>query len=185
MPINASKDALVIAGSCPLCLQSAALQKSHLLPKALYKTVRGDGPNPHPLHITPGNWRQSSFQDWAHLLCIDCEQRLHRGGEDWTLRHLLRKDGTFKLRDKIVANSQCLTSESFTAFQVDIAAEVDFKQLAYFAVSIIWKAAAYPWRGDGNEISLGSRYFEEFRRYLMNEGNFPRECIFPYRHHAP
>ena len=178
MPIQQHRDSPSILLECPMRLQSGSIQKSHLLPKALYKTVRGDGPNPHPLHIAPGNWHQSSFQDWAHLLCFDCAQRLHRGGEEWTLRHLLKKDGTFRLRDKIVAKSQCLTSDSFTAYQVDIDAGVDFDQLAYFTDSVIWKGGAHPWRGYGNQITLGSRYFEEFRRYLVNEGAFPENASF-------
>jgi hypothetical protein len=111
---------------CPMCLQMAVPQRTHLLSKGLYKIVRGDDANPHPLHIAPGNWHKSSFQEWVHLLCFDCEQRLHSGGEDWTLKHILRKDGTFKLRDKIIANSKCLSSDSLTVYQVNADAGVDF-----------------------------------------------------------
>jgi len=161
---------------CALCLQSAVLQQSHLLPKALYRMVRGDGKNPHPLNITANGWFQSSFQEKAHLLCAECEQRFHQGGENWVLKHLLRKDGSFLLWDKVVKHSQNLSDERCTVYKVAADAGIDFNALAYFAASIIWKAAAHPWRGGGEEITLGERYQEQFRLYLLHEQEFPEDA---------
>lgn len=161
---------------CALCQHSARLQDSHLLPQALYKHVRGDGTNPHPLHIAPQGWHQSSFQDKAYLLCMECEQRLHRNGENWVLKNLLRKDGKFLLWDKVTAHSESLSSDRHTIYRVKADGAVDFDALAYFAASVIWKAAAYPWRGKGEEITLGTSY-EQFRGFLLGKQSFPDNAV--------
>ena len=87
-------------GTCALCHQHRVLQKSHFLPKAIYRLLRGEkGPDLHPAIISGTSVWQSSSQATAYLLCVDCEQRFHANGEDWTLRNCYRAEQGFRLRE--------------------------------------------------------------------------------------
>ena len=79
-----------VDGLCALCHQHRVLQKSHLLPKAIYHLVRGEkGPDLNPAIISGTSLWQSSSQATAYLVCVDCEQRFH---SNWTLRNCYRAD---------------------------------------------------------------------------------------------
>lgn len=165
---------------CALCRQVASLRRSHLLPASLYKTVHGTEKNPHPLHINPVDWRQSSVQDVATLLCDTCEQLIHCQGENWVLRHLLRRTGRFRLLDMVEKWSQSVTVDQYTVYSINSGSPIDFGALAYFAASVIWKASVHKWQsyGQGKNISLGNVYQEKFRRYLLGETRFPDDAVF-------
>lgn len=164
---------------CALCRQMAILQRSHLLPRSLYKTVRGLENNPHPLHISPERWQQSSQQDTATLLCVKCEQQFHRQGENWVLRHLLRNTGHFKLLDLVNTFSQSSTTDRRTVYLIDSNAPIRFDALAYFAASVIWKASVHQWQSyeQGQSICLGHTYQEQFRLYLLGQAAFPDDAV--------
>ena len=84
-------------GICALCYQRRVLHKSHFLPKAIYRLVRGEkGPDLNPTLISGDSVWQSSSQATSSLLCSDCEQRFHANGEDWMLRHCYRGDQEFE-----------------------------------------------------------------------------------------
>src|ERR1035441_5822279 len=87
---------------CRLCMKSKPLQNSHLLPKALFRLLRTQcARNPDPIWLTSKAAWTSSTQLVDELLCFDCEQRFHREGEDWVLRHCFRGKGRFRLREMI------------------------------------------------------------------------------------
>jgi hypothetical protein len=56
---------------------------------------------------------------------------------------------------------------------------IDVQRLAYFALSVFWRASAHRWRGPhGGTIfnSLGA-YEEPIRRYLLGETGFPADVV--------
>lgn len=168
-------------GKCRLCLtEGVQLQDSHFLPAAIYRAVMDtNSPNPNPVLITPKGAKQTSYQQTAPLLCRDCEQRFSRMGENWTLAHFLRRDGTFKMADILKAYSPVVGTANDQT-KIYLAAgipEIDQASLIYFAASMFWRGSIYPWKSDGTyPIKLGQRYAEEFRLFLMGEQPFPSEA---------
>jgi hypothetical protein len=94
---------------CSLYLQDRLLCKSHLLPKAMYKTLRSktDIQNPNPILIGGGVPHRTSEQAQDYLLCEECEDRFRRLGENWVLANCYRGGGTFRLRDALEAWARC------------------------------------------------------------------------------
>src|SRR5437868_11021064 len=92
--------------ACYMCLKTAILCESHLLPKALYRfcMARGDK-NPHPVVVLPNFQKQVALQLKRYLFCELCEQRLRANGEDWVLRYCCRGlKGPFALRNILLNN---------------------------------------------------------------------------------
>jgi hypothetical protein len=54
-------------------------------------------------------------------------------------------------------------------------------QYLYFAASIFWRAAATAWAPRWRQFSLGPLYQEQFRRYLMDEADWPRNALLGVR----
>jgi hypothetical protein len=48
--------------------------------------------------------------------------------------------------------------------------------ISYFAASMFWRASVHDWNNRADEpIQLGP-YEEQFRKYLMEESDFPVDC---------
>jgi len=166
-------------GTCKLCLRDGVeLQRSHLLPAAIYRAIRGDikDSNPNPWLITPNGAVQTSRQDWAHLLCLDCEQRFSKNGEQWVFKNGLKADGSFQLSSVLASKLPDASDPKSTTTKVYLAShipEVDIPALTYFAASMFWRASVHPWKSDKTiPVKLGP-YREAFRQYLMGLAAFP------------
>jgi hypothetical protein len=166
-------------GICKLCQFEKDLQESHLLPRSLYKKVRGTGRgNNDPTVIAPGKKpKTTSHQYKDYVLCWDCEQRFNVNGEDYVMR-LAQTKGKLPLLDMLenVATPTAVTKKlrAYTGAQVP---ELDRDRLAYFALSVFWRASVHTWKTPDSgtvKIELGSRYNEELRRYLLGETGLPR-----------
>jgi hypothetical protein len=160
-------------GKCRLCLEPGELQRSHLLPKALYRMIgRGtDRLHPDTVQLTSGSQRKSSEQASCHLLCSACEQRLNAGGEDWMLRKCYLGQGRFELRSE-VRRRAVLSGAEIEAYA---ASEEQIARLAYFSLSVVWRASLCDWfcRGEKyQQVDLGP-YQEEIRRYLTGNAEVP------------
>jgi hypothetical protein len=167
------------AGVCALCLTARELRESHFLPAALYRLVRatGDG-NPHPVRLATGGIGQTALQSTHNLLCADCETRFDRNGENWVMKHCYRGRGVFRLRSIISAVRPIETTDGFEAYSASSVPAVDIGRLVYFCMSLFWRAAVRDWYVGGQKyeaISLGKRYQEKIRCYLLGETAFP-EC---------
>ncbi len=158
-------------GICKLCSQDKDLQRSHLLPKALWGLMREEGEDPvvfTPAYVTP-----SQREVWSHLLCDDCELRFSQLGENVVIP-LVRHETTFRLLDLMnVAMSwrNHLNVTTYSGFDMG----VDTGALAYFALSVLWRAGVRRWTTSKREttgVSLGS-HEEPIRRYLAGEAGFP------------
>ena len=167
-------------GVCALCRkQSSELRESHLLPKAIYKIIRS--PNhrpPDPVLLTVDREEQTSFQAKRHLLCGDCEERLHRHGEDWTLEACARPEG-FKLREQMLLQRADPLPYGLSRFECNEIPFLNTDALSYFAISVIWRAAVCRWQIAGQDIGqrdLGS-YEAAFRSYLYGTSGFPANTV--------
>jgi len=164
-------------GKCGLCLKSCELQRSHLLPSALYRMTRDPNlKNPNPVLITREITRTSSEQTRDYFLCAECEERFNTQGERYAMSQV--RDGEiFPLLEHISALAPShvvppgATSPEFSLyFEVDTP-KIDRDRLVYYCLSIIWRSAAHSWKGI-NSLDLGP-YQESVRRYLLRQTAFP------------
>jgi hypothetical protein len=161
-----------VMGTCRLCLrEDQELQESHWLSRKLYYrgkkrlefiNVLESGVDPQELK--------------AHLLCVSCEQRFGRNGEDEVLRHvapkLLDKPSHLHQRMRLaLPRDEDPSAPRFCAYDFDL----DTEKFAYFAVSVIWRRTIHEWAAGGTVFQrweLGD-FARDMRRYLMGETPFP------------
>jgi hypothetical protein len=169
-------------GQCRLCLRSPVeLKNSHFMPAGVYRLLRDESStkNPNPVAISRKAAVQTSRQITASLLCGNCEGRLSKNGENWVLRHCLRKDDSFPLSAILRSTTPDFFGPRTTTkiYRTARVAEINVDALAYFAASIFWRGSIHTWNDDGSvPIRLGP-YQERFRRYLLSEGSFPEDCF--------
>jgi hypothetical protein len=162
-------------GICKLCLKSAALQKSHLLPSAMWRITRdASRRNPNPVLVGKEVTTTTSRQISDYLLCAQCEELFSKHGESWIMRQVWN-GRHFPLADKLkgaIAHYQVEDARAFSS----TAAEIDADKLAYFALSVIWRAGVHEWtlphNGKMDLLDLGPAE-EQIRRYLLGESPFP------------
>jgi hypothetical protein len=163
-------------GKCALCLLQKDLQKSHLLPRSLYKKVRTTGrKNNDPFLITTERRRSTSHQFQDYLLCKDCEHRFNVGGEKYVMELALVK-GRVPLLEMLQKSGTPIKTIDWESYSVKTTPQVDRDKLAYFALSVFWRASVHTWEnedGSSTRIQLGCRYNEELRQYLMGLAPMP------------
>ena len=111
------------------------------------------------------------FRDY--VLCKSCEDRFSKGGEAYLGTLVARKDG-FPLLDKLKVSLTHRVEKQHVEFSGS-AVGLDTDKLAYFALSVLWRASVRKWRTLGTQTSsvvLGE-YAEIFRRFLLGETAFP------------
>ena len=119
---------------CRLCLNVRQLCKSHLLPKAIYKTLRSStAPNPNPILLGDGFAAQTSEQAQEYLLCERCENLFREGGEDWVLANCLRPGGRFPLRDKLYNATPVVQDSEIRFYSCSGIPNIAAQSVAYFA----------------------------------------------------
>src|ERR1017187_9036673 len=128
-------------GTCKLCLNHKMLQKSHYIPKALYRLSRQGGRN--PIVATPAVVDETPRQIWKHLLCSECEEILSRRGEKYAL-NMIHRGERFSLLERMKLATPIALEQGvgmFSGLQLGIETE----SLAYFALSLAWRGAQGPW----------------------------------------
>lgn len=162
-------------GICQLCLKEADLRRSHLIGKALYALLREDRDDPvimTPKYVTP-----SQREIWAYLLCGDCEQRFSTFGEDPVMK-LIQRKGDFRLLNFMNVAVPWRNHLNVATYSgVDMG--VNTEEIAYFALSVIWRAGVRTWTTSKRErtgISLGN-YQEPVRQYLIGEAALPGDIV--------
>lgn len=148
------------------------------MPAALYRLCREPqrGSNPNPVVISTRGARTTSKQVSDYFLCADCEDRFNKGGEASVLDQCARPDGSFKLRDSLKRIAPFRQEKEFSVVRIDGSLDQAADALVYFAASIFWRAAARQWTsgsGPVGRISLGNKYQEQFRLYLLGATGFP------------
>jgi hypothetical protein len=164
-------------GICKLCLQNRDLQKSHLLPAALYRLSRWQGdPNPNPWEISARGQRQTSKQIQDYVFCRDCEERFCKYGERYAMGQVNR-NGNFALLNTLRASEGEKSSAGFTFYNRTTTPNIDREKLGYFALSVFWRAGIHLWHRPQQKkpmIELG-KLREPIRKYLLGETPFPKE----------
>lgn len=163
-------------GRCGLCRKSPELVMSHLIPAAAYKPAQG-------LQVgTTAVVRRKAFftskQVKAPFLCNNCEQQLHRCGEDDVLPQSYQPNGQFKLRELLQAARPLESRPQGTVYDVQPLLGKMIESYLYFTASIFWRASTHRWKLDRDwldRVGLGP-YQEPFRQYLLNEAPFPQHA---------
>jgi hypothetical protein len=163
-----------VRGQGAVCLRDDVLQDSHLLPKALYKLVRGEDGG--PIISNRHNAWTTDKQVTKHLLCSACELRFHKYGEDWTLQHIYRGQKGFMLLDALSRCTPVAKKPEFSVYALSEMRDVSVHELSYFAVSIFWRSAATNWKIDNHSLprpTFGPKYMAAFSDYLLGKAGFP------------
>jgi len=167
-------------GICGLCKRERDLADSHLLPKALYRLFQGpDQGSRNPLHLSTAAKMQTSAQMKDYFLCDECEDRLNKQGERWTMANCYRGGNQFKLRESLYATEPYLSVDGSSVYATSGIQGIDHAALTYFGASVFWRAAAKSWSQAGMRYSalrLGP-YAEMLRLYLHDEAPFPTQFV--------
>jgi len=167
----------MLVGRCKLCLEVAELRNSHFLPASLYRKSRTPGEkNPNPILVTRDVSVATSEQVTDFVLCSECEKRLDVNGERYVMSQV--NDGrAFPLLDALTAISPVRLGPGgggrpeFLCYKQSTTPFIKRDHLAYFGLSVFWRASAHKWRGI-TPIDLG-KYEEVLRTYLLGGAPFP------------
>ncbi len=160
-----------MTGTCRLCGgENKELRNSHLLAKGLYPE--------EAVIMNPTIALITDKQIASPLLCDECEQRFNKHGECWMLRQVNTEKG-FPLLERLklaipVQSSRQFQFDAFSCKQTGI----DSDQLAYFVLSVLWRASVKTWSLLGQTIRVSLAGYEEpVRKYLLGETGFPAETV--------
>src|SRR6266550_495326 len=168
----------LVIGTCKLCTrENQELKESHLMPAGLYRRLLSSDKNPHPILVTKDGSRSSSEQVTDNVLCAECESRFDRLGENYALRYAA-SERRFRLLEELQVITPSRTMKEWRGYNQADTPEIKRDELAYFALSVFWRAAIHRWPDtDGNKrkdrISLGTENTESLRRFLRGEGPVP------------
>jgi hypothetical protein len=162
-------------GKCKLCLLDKPLCDSHLAPAGLYKYCKAAQLG--PVRMTAEEISVANEEVTTYLLCEHCEQRLNRDGENWLLPKLATIEKKFPFFDMLAEVAPDTSEDGWAAYACSRNRKIGFRKLTNFAVGVFWKASVHSWRKNkgGPMIQLG-KYGEEFRRFLVGKGRFPKHA---------
>ena len=160
---------------CPMCLETKNVVWSHLIPARMYDYCRP--PGGHPISVSSNLVVATDKQLQVHLLCLDCEDDLNKGGEMWLLPLLSKYRGPFPFYDILSKLAPDVVDGDTAAYAASRNPEIQVNKLIHFSLGVFWKAAVHSWVWPraGTMIDLGE-YAEPIRKYLRGEAGFPKEC---------
>lgn len=177
-------------GICKLCLLKKDLVESHLLPKAGFAQLRGSVPgDENPIFVSARGTKpvilQTSKQVHDCLLCMDCEQILQKGGEDWILQRLAVGVAS-PLYYALGGLEPVYDQPNFKVYPVAGNPEFDVDKIAHFALGVFFKAGVYTWTVGKNKMKLQlGQYLEPLRMFLLGKAAFPENCVLMLCIHPP
>jgi hypothetical protein len=158
------------------------------MPAAMYDHIRKpSAKNPNPVIVTQRVTATTSKQVTNHLLCAACEDLFNKRGEMEILKWVWNGE-RFPLADRLAAARPHSTSQEFLVYSgTDIG--IDTEKFAYFALSVLWRAAVHQWDlpfgGKSTVMDLGELQ-EPIRLYLLGKSHMPEDvailltvCIDP------
>jgi hypothetical protein len=164
---------------CGLCKKEKLLKNSHLMPKSLYRSIRKSSSNGDQDIILCREYNNTSaytdYQVKKYFLCEDCEEKLNKFGENIVCPECYHGPEKFILLDKIKEVEGDKDEQGEKWINPVISGNLNWAAYLYFSVSILWRASAGDW-SDGlasYKNSLGKRYQEDMRLYLLGESEFP------------
>jgi hypothetical protein len=161
---------------CPMCRVTRDVISSHLIPAALYKDCHL--PGGFPIVYNSKLAYEGSHQMQAPLLCLDCEDILNKGGENWMIPLFAKADGSFGLHDLLTSVPSAAIVDNALVYLAANTPQIQSDKLIHFAMGVFWKAAVHPWIPGAREplIDLGE-YAEPIRKFLRGEASYPDEMI--------
>ena len=167
-------------GICKLCLQMKKLRDSHFIPRAMYKYLRTTSEkDPNPVVIGRTREATTSRQMRDYLLCAKCEDLFNKNGENEILKWVWNGK-RFPLGDRLAVAVPLSLDPSVTPSFSGTSIGVDAEKLAYFALSVLWRAAVHEWDlpfgGKTTLLNLGT-IEEPIRKYLLGMAGLPPEVV--------
>jgi hypothetical protein len=167
-------------GVCKLCLRKEELRDSHFIPRAMYKYLRtASEKNPNPVVVGRTRAATTSKQVKDYLLCAKCEDLFNKNGENEILKWVWNSKH-FPLGDRLAVAVPLSLDPSVTPSFSGTSIGVDTEKFAYFALSLIWRAAVHVWDlpfgGKTTLLNLGA-IEEPIRKYLLGTVAFPSEVV--------
>jgi hypothetical protein len=161
---------------CPMCEVTKDVISSHLIPAALYKDCHL--PGGFPIVFNSKLAYEGSHQMQAPLLCLDCEDILNKGGENWMTPLFAKADGSFGFHDLLTSVPPAMVVDDAHVYLAANNPQIQSEKLIHFAMGIFWKAAVHPWIPGEKEPLIDLReYVESIRKYLRGESSYPDEMI--------
>lgn len=144
-------------GICKFCGTEKKLIRAHIIPESLYPTDKNGGRRHIVLDLNgeiPNSQLQNGYYD-PNLVCRECED-LFSAGDDYAKGLLIDR------RSESVKKS----GRGTAYFEY---ADVDYKKLKLFFISLLWRAHATSLRSL-SEVKIGSKY-EAIARTMIRDGN--------------
>lgn len=181
---------------CPMCLETKNVVSSHLIPAKVYKYLHA--PGTQPIAISSKVVMATGRQLQDDLLCLECEDRLNKGGEMWLLPLFATYEGSFPFYDLLTKVAPEARYPEGTIYFAAKNPAIEVDKLVHFGMAMFFKAAVHSWEGKKKEplIELGP-YLESVRAFLMGQTGFPERmtltvgvlpppvkaisCAYPYR----
>lgn len=165
---------------CGLCGGNKLLLDSHLIPKSMYKKLRDDSVDKRVIrtNVDTMTAHYSDHQVSTKFLCKDCEDRFNKYGEKFVSNDCYDSNkNKFQLLDKINSSKE-ITIINGTRYinPYDNINILDPEKYLYFAASVFWRSSAWPRRREADKDALGSKYQEQFRKYLLKENPFSEKA---------
>ena len=165
---------------CGLCLQDRVLKKSHLMPKSLYRVTMNSSSESAKdfvfVSMKEGSSWLTNNQVKTPFLCGTCENLFSKKGEKTVCEECYRGEGKFMLQDK-VKKASAISTEGDKRWinPIKETTGINSDAYLYFGASVIWRSSAGKWSDliGPRRGSLGRKYQEEFRRFLLGEIGFP------------
>jgi hypothetical protein len=160
------------AQECPMCLQTKNVVSSHLIPARVYEYLQA--PGTQPISISSKVVMETGRQLQDYLLCLECEDRLNKGGEMWLLPLFATYEGSFPFYDLLTKVPPEASFDIGAAYFAAKNPAIQVDKIIHFAMGMFFKAAVHSWEGKKKEpmIELGP-YLESVRAFLMGETGFP------------
>ncbi len=163
---------------CALCKEEKELQKSHYIASTFFKAV-AQAHRPYDKSIVMHDFERravfrTNSQPQKKLLCSECEQLFSRKGEDIVAKYCLRKNGEFLLKQilqNLPVSGTTPNGMKYYRGDAELTNRLDLDSFVYFAISVLWRGSVTRWPRpyDSTYRSLGSKYEEEFRKYLLGQ----------------
>ena len=164
-----------VRGECGLCAAKKPLQKSHLLPSAIYRTFLA-ADQTDPIYVKGGQYWRTSKQVRTHFLCSECEERFNTRGERRVIREILTRGGSFPLLNKVKSLGNSLGQVRHGLAYPSGALGPLTPALTYFAASVFWRATATEWPGYGR-LGLPTFAQNRLRTFLLGLSSFPSQMV--------
>ncbi len=132
---------------CALCLRTANLRDSHIIPNAYFKSMKRD--NAGKLIAFDSNDEsvaRQSIESWLeHMLCHECEQRISR----W-------ETVSIEMLRRTAQSIETLCNHG------GLVERYDYPTLRLFLLSVLWRATVCS-LDEFNDITLPTEYQEQLR----------------------